>query len=116
MVHVNESDEFLGGIEEAFVFGSYLTDKSRLGDVDVGFKRSRKEPDDRKYDALAMAQIDPSERHFGNIVERYSWPVTNVHLFLKNRSRTSSLAEQEPLLEDAAVPRNAVFLNRRPVG
>lgn len=115
MVHVNESDEFLWGIEEAYVFGSYLTDAPRLGDLDVSFKRYRKEPDDRKFFALSTAQSRSSGRRFSNITEEICWPVTKVYLFLKNRSRTLSLADQEPLLADPRVPRKAIFLNRRPV-
>jgi DNA-binding MarR family transcriptional regulator len=116
MVHVNASDEFLCGVEEAFVFGSYLGANERLGDLDINLKLYRKDTDGERFVDASLRSADASGRHFSNYLERLFWPETKVLLFLKQRSRVYSLHRDDPLLKrDPSIPRRAIFLDRRPV-
>jgi predicted nucleotidyltransferase len=44
MVEINAKSEFLVGIEEAYVYGSYLSAAERLGDLDISLCFYRKDP------------------------------------------------------------------------
>lgn len=116
MVHANASDEFLCGVQEAFVFGSYLGTNERLGDLDINLKLYRKNTDGDRFVDAALQSADASGRHFSNYIERLFWPETQVLLFLKQRSRVYSLHRDDPLLKgDPSIPRRAIFLEQRPV-
>jgi hypothetical protein len=116
MVHVNASNEFLVGVEDAYVYGSYLTTQERLGDLDVSLRFFRKETDPDRFMALAQEATRESGRRFATYLDALFWPERKVHLFLKQRSRVFSLHVNEPLLElDPTLPRRAIFLGRRPV-
>lgn len=116
MIQVNASEEFLYGIEEAFIYGSYLTDTERLGDLDISVTLYRKDEDpDRHMEAVERCARE-SGRHFGNIIDRLFWPQKQVFLYLKQRSRVFSIHHDEPLLKhDPGIPRRAIFSQRRPV-
>jgi hypothetical protein len=114
MTHLNASPDFLVGIEEAYVYGSYLSNMDRLGDLDISLKFYRKEEDPEQFRVLADQAARESGRRFSNMIDWMFWPERKVLLFLKQRSRVFSLHVNEPLLEDPSVPRRAVFLGRRP--
>jgi hypothetical protein len=114
MIQVNASDGFIVGIERAYVFGSYLTDTDRLGDLDVSVTLYAKEPNRSRFVALCREQAWESGRRFANYAAELAWPETKVLLFLKHRSRVYSLHQDERLLRDRRVRRRAIFLRRRP--
>jgi hypothetical protein len=114
MVRVNDSDEYLVGIDEAVVFGSYLTGAERLGDLDVTIRIYRKEPDPQRFEALCDVQRRASGRHFSNYTNWLAWPEHKVLLFLKQRSRVFSLSLNDPILRDASIARRAIFRRRTP--
>lgn len=116
MVHVNASDDFLFGVEAAFVYGSYLRDTERLGDLDVSVTLFRKEPDSSRYQEAAQRLVRASGRRFNRFLDRICWPQVHVLQHLKQRSRVFSLHQDEPLLDDPKVPRRPIFLRRAPVG
>jgi predicted nucleotidyltransferase len=117
MVHVNTSDEFLVGVEDAYVFGSYLTDTELLGDLDIALTFFRKEPNGERFVELAKHAARESGRRFNSYLDFLGWPETKVLLFLKQRSRVFSLHVNEPLLTQRfEIPRRALFSERRPVG
>jgi hypothetical protein len=115
MVHANASAEFLVGVESAYVYGSYLTDVPRLGDLDVSLTLWRKEPDGERFTELSRAAARKSGRRFGTFIDFLSWPDKQLLLFLKQRARVYSLHQDEPLLQNADIPRRAIVLERRPV-
>lgn len=115
MVAVNASSDFLVGIEDAVVFGSYLRDTDRLGDLDISVRFFRKESDPQRFMDLARDSARSSGRHFNTFLDALGWPETKVKLFLKSRSRVFSIHVDEPLLqEDPTVPRRIIFINRAP--
>jgi predicted nucleotidyltransferase len=90
---VRDDSRFLYRVTLLAVFGSYLTDKDRLGDIDIAFKLEAKEKDRDKATALAQEHTRKSGRQFRNMVEEIFWPENEVLLFLKSRSRSLSFHE-----------------------
>lgn len=116
MTQLNASDEYLCGVEEAFVVGSYLGENQRLGDLDISSRLDRKETDGDRFSAAALRSANASGRNFANFIDKLYWPETQVMLFLKQRSRVFSLHREEPLLaQDPSIPRRPIFRERRPV-
>ena len=81
-------------VVEVLVFGSYLTDARRLGDVDLAVEYERRHGTGDRNWAVMKARIDAAHqagRTFGNISEMYEWPRTEVRRFLIGRSGYLSL-------------------------
>jgi predicted nucleotidyltransferase len=99
---VNTSDKFAYRVDQVIVFGSYLSDKERINDIDLAIKLEVKEKDGKKRrqkDQERRSIAERSGRVFRNIVEEVYWPMTEVRLFLKNHSRSISLHDtDDPIL------------------
>jgi predicted nucleotidyltransferase len=113
---LNKDVYFLASVEKAVVFGSYLGDKDRLGDVDVAVQLVRREPDLEKHreanDRRVSKEIERG-RHFSNFVEQLYWWNQEAMLFLRNRKRGLSLHEYESawsILKSA--PHRVIFQRR----
>ncbi len=69
------------------VFGSFLSDKENLGDLDLAVKHR-----DRSTDAdvaeRALDYADRSGRTFGRFIDRLAWSETELYQILKARKRT----------------------------
>ena len=87
------------------LFGSYLFDKERIGDIDLALSFKSKVDDISERRRLEQQKVNLAlrqGREFSNIVEQLSWPQTEVKHFLKNRSRAFSLhGIEEPVSIDA---------------
>jgi len=80
------------------VFGSYLTDSPRLGNIDIAVELVAREEDCQKQRALEDAHISYARskaRRFRNILAEVYWPRDEVGLFLKSRARAISLHTTE---------------------
>ena len=115
MAQANRDDRFLVGVQEAAVFGSYLTSQSHLGDLDVHYTTYRKIGDAEEFMRVSRRLARASGRRFDRFIDELYWPETELGRFLKNRSRVYSLADNSQLLEDSAVARLTIFADRRPV-
>jgi hypothetical protein len=115
MEQVNADEDLLLGVEEASVFGSYLTSADRLGDLDISYRTYRKIGDGSRYVDMAERAAHASGRRFSSYLASVAWPDEQLRLFLKSRSRVYSLSVDEDLLRDPAVPRRVIFKDRRPV-
>lgn len=90
---INENPEFVFYVERIEVFGSYLTDKELLGDLDVGVKL------DRRYKGRLFTQHNQQRiemaksggRSFNNSTDQLNWPYLEVMLMLKARKRGLSV-------------------------
>jgi hypothetical protein len=93
---INADDELVYFVETLKVFGSYLSDKEILGDLDVSFKLSRKfgdnfiEKNQRRID-LAIA----NGKQFRNYMDELYWPYWEVMQILKTRQKGLSLHDEE---------------------
>jgi predicted nucleotidyltransferase len=97
---VNRRSDLAYGVESVVVFGSYLTARTELNDLDIGVELTRRgkiKATDERLQKESMARAFANGRRFGNLVEELFWPRTEVLRILKNRSRTISFCEWESL-------------------
>lgn len=114
---VNASPDYAFLVERLTLFGSYLGDGATVNDVDVAVdlrprhtdpKRQRQHEDQRIMAAFAAG------RSFSTIIAQLAWPVQEVYLLLKHRSRTLSLHdERQHAVLLAAVPTRVVYERAR---
>jgi predicted nucleotidyltransferase len=98
---VNASNEYAYRVESVVLFGSILSDKERLGDVDVAIElqaatRDLEEFQKRLGDRWSAAL--ESDRSFSSNFELLAWPDIEVRRFLKSRSRSLSLHRLSDLM------------------
>lgn len=102
---INTNLYYLYKIEKVVVFGSYLRDDEKLGDIDLAIKIAPKECDQDKFkQMLRKRSLDAKQdgRHFLNYLEEIFWPREEVLRYLKSRSRSISIHfTDEPILKDA---------------
>ena len=76
---VNEAGRFLYRVSKVVLFGSFLTESSTVGDLDIAIELVRKEPDATKHAELLLAHGNAAAlngRRFQNFV---SLPAPGVH-------------------------------------
>lgn len=86
---INTSVDYLHKISCLIVFGSYLTDATKLSDLDVGYRLGPKVIDRQEHDKLCDDQIRTEHsrgRRFRNIVDEIYWPQTKVLQALRGRA------------------------------
>lgn len=91
---VNANDYYLYRVRKVVVFGSYLTQRSRINDIDVGLDLAHREADPERRSLLDRDRINAAYkagRRFPNITSELFWPQHEVLLYLKARSRSLSL-------------------------
>lgn len=94
---INANEELVFIVESIKVFGSYLTDKEVLGDLDVGFKLVRRYHNDQftqKSDKRTKLAIE-NGRVFSNWTDKLCWSETEILLMLKNKQRGLSLHNED---------------------
>lgn len=93
VVDVNNGD-YAYRVARVIVFGSYLSDRPDLGDIDVGVELQGKWSDTDTYESLTRPRIKAAlkaGRRFKGSFDAIAWPQTEVDLILKNRSRALSI-------------------------
>ncbi len=93
---VNETSRFLFRVRKVVLFGSFLTESSTLGDLDVAIDLVPKEADARRHSELALAHANSAAqrgRRFQNFVQRLDFPAQEVRSYLKARSRIIQLTD-----------------------
>ena len=109
---VNERRDLAHRVESVIVFFSYLSEVSRLNDLDLSVELVGNGTDDSSQQALHEASFNrarASGRQFRNAVDQIFWPRMEVLSLLKNRSRTISFCEWDSL-KDMPKLRYAVLL------
>lgn len=92
---VNANPEYLVWVSRLIVFGSYLTDKESISDVDVAVVLTRKEQDGDKWLQAVLRRADQAEdtgRNFSTFTQKLNWDETEVMLFLRKRLRVLQFA------------------------
>ena len=94
---INANSELIYFVESIKVFGSYLSDKETLGDLDIGIKLGRNYEHDQFHEQnqLRIDQAKTKGRQFSNICDELGWPYREVMLMLKARQRGLSLHDEE---------------------
>ena len=112
---VNERHDLAHRVESVIVFGSYLSEVSRLNDLDLSVELVGNGMNDASHRALREASIDralASGRRFRNAVDEIFWPRTEVLSLLKNRSRTISFCEWDSLKDMPKLRYRVLFGDR----
>lgn len=91
--YINENDELVFHVEKIVVFGSYLTEKELLGDLDVGVQLTRRYNGSlfTKHNQQRIKLAKSSGRRFNNSTEQLNWPFWEVMLMLKARKKGLSI-------------------------
>lgn len=94
---INGNSDLVYYVARLKVFGSYLSDKKVLGDLDVGYKLEQKyvgnEITRRSNQRIELAL--KMGRHFRSSIEKFSWPRREVEKFLRTRKKGLSLHDEE---------------------
>ena len=88
---VNDSPSFLYEVSDVVVFGSYLTDASDLGDVDIAVRLRSRITDSEQRVAREIEHAHKSGRSFARFIDELSWAQDEVMLALKARRRAVSI-------------------------
>jgi predicted nucleotidyltransferase len=108
---VRDNPWFLYKVAEVYVFGSYLSDADKLGEIDIAVELVPKEKDLEKLKLLEWEKLQElmSDGQQLNIVEQRFWSRIEVERHLKFRSRISL----HPLSDIAIDPRAELIYEDR---
>jgi hypothetical protein len=110
---VNARSDLACVVERITVFGSYLSDNDRINDVDLLLDLAQRFPEDAKKQGTlrngSFARACESGRKL-DFMEQLYWPLMEVQLILKNRSRALSLHYEDHQLVES-VPHRIIFEN-----
>jgi hypothetical protein len=98
----NQDSRYLYRITAVLVWGSYLSERENLGDVDFAIELTPRSTDDGWFTKMYREKISEAYaqgRRFRNLTEEYLWPRTEVWMFLRNRSRSISIHELQELVD-----------------
>lgn len=94
---LNANNELAYIIESVKVFGSYLSGKDVLGDLDVAIKLMRR-VEGNEFKKLREKRIRialQKGRQFSNFLQQAYWPQHEVILLLKTKKKGLSLHDEE---------------------
>ena len=100
--NVNAESYYLFRVKKVVVFGSFLSEKEKLNDVDIGVYLERKEADMDKHMALCRERSMLAMQHgrrLNTYLEELFWAEQEVLKFLKSRSRSISLHHDDTILQ-----------------
>ena len=98
IVVANENAEYLFRVNRVVLFGSYLSNRDRINDVDVAIELKPKTNDPQSLiDQTLNKAIEAADngRQFSSFMHRLLWPQNEIILFLKSRSRALSLHDMD---------------------
>lgn len=93
---LNENAYYLYAVARLGVFGSYLTDKNLLGDLDVCLSLEARETNEAHHKKVHQARIDRAfaeGQRFSSFSDELVYPYIECFRFLKGRSPKLNLAE-----------------------
>lgn len=80
-------------VKRVVIFGSYLSDADKIGDVDVGVELEGKFPNMNRQQEADFQRADSSDRRFGSIIDRLGWAREEVLHFLKDGKRSLQFSD-----------------------
>ena len=107
---VNLEPGFLYSVEQAVVFGAYLTNADRFKNVDIGVELQPKIADEAVLEARVKANALKAEaegHRFKSFADRRNWGKDHVRQFLKGRSRAVALHDLTTAI--TAQPNRSVY-------
>jgi predicted nucleotidyltransferase len=91
---MNDDDYYSHKVTAVVLYGSFLSDREDLGDVDIVVELKGRASDPQLQAEIVRAKIEQGRaagRDFSMIIREICWPEDEVFLFLKHRKRTISL-------------------------
>jgi predicted nucleotidyltransferase len=85
---INANPRYLYSVRCVVVFGSFLKQNDRLGDLDVAIQLETRIADPSERPRSALQYAAESGRRFKNFTERLYWAQSEIFQILKNRQRT----------------------------
>lgn len=107
---INKDPQFLFGVRRIAIFGSYLTEKQKLGDLDVAVSWARKHKDPKEHRRLC--DIQRNQEGPGDFFGSLAWPETKVRRALRGRNRAISIhayEELEQMTKDGMAQKQEIF-------
>jgi predicted nucleotidyltransferase len=98
----NEAEGYCYWITAVVLYGSALSGRQDLGDVDLAIHLTPRIDDSKAFLKLTQAKIQEaydSGRKFRNLTEEVWFPRNEIRMFLKNRKRAISIHELVELAE-----------------
>ena len=92
---VDADPRYLCGVSRLAIFGSYLTGKEKLGDIDIAIEVGPKQRHPPTHWELVEVQRQEAPR--GNMVERLFWPELKVRKALRERHAAFSFHDYDEL-------------------
>ena len=105
---LNSDKSELYRVGKVVIFGSYLTNAERVGDIDLAIRLDRRPEFAEGWPEALLTRADAAAnrgRRFRGFLERLAWPETEVKRYLRGGARALSLhnwAKEEPWLQHAA--------------
>jgi predicted nucleotidyltransferase len=99
---VNDDTYYLFKVTRVVLFGSYLKDTETVNNVNVAIRIAPKIEDIGRRTELYEQRRQESQRNFRGFMDYLGWPINEVLLFLKSKSRVISMHDcdlDEKLLE-----------------
>ena len=84
----------LYSVGKVAVFGSYVGNQDRLGDIDLAIRLDRRPEFAPRWPEALLARAEAAENHgrrFRGFLERLAWPETEVKRYLRGSVRSLSL-------------------------
>jgi predicted transcriptional regulator/predicted nucleotidyltransferase len=88
---INSDNNLAYRVERLAVFGSYLSDKDRLGDVDIAFDLFPRLSDHSEQFKLMKSRAEVSRKRFSEVLHQLAYSQNEVLLKLKARRKSISL-------------------------
>ena len=99
---INSDDSYLYKVKKVVVFGSYLSDRERINDIDVAVELSQKyDPDEQiRLNEERVRKAQENGKHFSTFIDQLFYSELEVMSFLKSKSRAISLHRtSDPILK-----------------
>ncbi len=91
---VNQDPDFIYKVSKVLLFGSYITDATLVNDIDVAVEIVRKDDDYDTYKIkhdIKIKELENNGKYFGGLIPELMYPLKEVILFLKARSKYISI-------------------------
>jgi predicted nucleotidyltransferase len=95
---INACDDYVYRVKQVIVFGSYLTDRSDLGDIDLAITLQFRFDDPGRRERQMQERIEQARRDgrvFRSYFDEITWPHLEIFQMLKGRSPSLSLHSPE---------------------
>ncbi|MGH9866404.1 MAG: hypothetical protein ACRD4H_13415, partial [Candidatus Acidiferrales bacterium] len=100
---INADDQYAYRVSTVILFGSYVSDRDTLGDIDLATEYAPRVSDVEALERIEKERRDLAHRNGRRLefIESLDWPRREIDLFLKNRQRGLSVHKMDELIQMA---------------